>query len=66
MTTAIAILQKLKSEVEQLLAQLNSSASRLYEISTTGNIVERTMQVRERGQNLIEQLQQAIDLLRQN
>jgi HPt (histidine-containing phosphotransfer) domain-containing protein len=66
MTTAIAILQKLKSEVEQLLAQLNSNASRLYEISTTGNIVERTIQVRERGQNLIEQLQQAIDLLRQN
>ena len=66
MTAAIAILQKLKSELEQRLAQLNASASRLYEISTTGNIVERTAQVRERCQNLIEQLQQVIDLVRQN
>jgi hypothetical protein len=65
MTTAIAVLQKLKSEAEQLLAQLNSSASRLYEISTAGNIVERTLQVREHCQHLIEQLQQAMELLRQ-
>jgi hypothetical protein len=65
MTAAIAILQTLKSEIEQLLAQLNSSASRLYEISTTGSIVERTIQVRERCQSLSEQLQRVIDLLRQ-
>lgn len=65
MTAAIAILQALKSEIEQLLAQLNSSASRLYEISTTGNIVERTIQVRERCQSLGAQLQQVIELLHQ-
>jgi hypothetical protein len=46
-TLHIDTLQKVKAESERLLTQLSSSSSRLYEISTTGTIVERTQQLRD-------------------
>ncbi|HEX4023646.1 MAG TPA: hypothetical protein VHX52_02915 [Steroidobacteraceae bacterium] len=61
--TVIEILQSLKLEAERLLAPLDAGAARIYEISTTGALVERTVQMREFYQNLCRQLQRGIELL---
>jgi len=62
--TVIEILQRLKLDAEQLLEPLSAGSTRVYEISTTGALIERTVQMREYYQNLCRQLQRGIDLLR--
>ncbi len=59
----IDILQKVKKETEGLLGQLNSGSSRIYEISTTGTIVERTDQLRNFYEFVALQIEQVIALL---
>lgn len=59
----IDILRNVKCETERHLEQLNSSSSRVYEISTSGTIVERTTQLRDFYQFIARQLQNIIDLL---
>jgi hypothetical protein len=61
---AIDILQEIRTEAEQLLAKLDSKASRIYEITTVGTIVERTAPMQLYYRNIIEKLQCVIDLLR--
>jgi len=58
------ILQGLKDDAERLLEPLSAGSARLYEISTTGALIERTAQMREYYENLCQQLQRGIDLLR--
>lgn len=60
----IDILQRLRTEAEGLLGHLNSGSSRIYEITTSGSIVERTSQLREFHESLAQQLARALDLLR--
>ncbi len=60
---AIDILRELHTETEQLLAQLESGAARLYEITTEGTITERTPAVRLYYRNVIRNLQSIIDSL---
>ncbi len=62
--TVIEILQKIKADTEQLLVRLNTSGSRLYEISTTGTIVECTAQMREQYEGVCQRLQRVIEMLR--
>lgn len=59
----IDILQKIREESEHLLGQLDSGSSRIYEITTTGTIVERTQQLRGFYERIVGQLEQAIPLL---
>lgn len=59
----IDILQKIRAESEHLLGQLDSGSSRIYEITTSGTIVERTQQLRSFYELLLRQLGQAIQLL---
>jgi hypothetical protein len=59
----IDILQKIRDESEQVLGQLDSSSSRIYEITTSGTIVERTHQLRSFYELLLRQLGQAIHLV---
>ncbi len=60
----IAILQKIQAEADRHLGQLRSGASRVYEISTAGTIVERTHQVRDFYELVARQLEHVIGLLR--
>ena len=62
--TVLDILQKINKETERLLEQLNSGASRMYEISTAGTIVERTAHLRDYYSGVIQQLQRVIETLR--
>jgi len=59
----INILQKIQVEAEKHLGQLNSSSSRVYEISTGGTIVERTHQLRDFYGFVSQQLEHAIKSL---
>ena len=59
----IEILQKTREESARLMAQIDSGASRLYEITTAGTIVERTHQMRSFYALVVEQLGEAIHLL---
>lgn len=61
----IAILQGIYVETEQLLAQLDSGAARLYEITTEGAITERTPAVRRYYRDIIGNLRRVIELLQQ-
>lgn len=60
----IDILQKIKVETERLLVDLHNSATRVYEISAGGTIVERTAQLQDYYASVRDQLQRVIDLLR--
>ncbi|HEX4049463.1 MAG TPA: hypothetical protein VHY19_01095 [Steroidobacteraceae bacterium] len=59
----IDILQKIREESERLLGELDSSSSRIYEITTAGTIVERTHQLRTFYGFIVRQLGHAIELL---
>jgi hypothetical protein len=59
----IAILQGICTETEQLLAQLDCGAARLYEITTEGAITERTPAVRRYYRDVVGNLQRVIELL---
>ena len=59
----IDILQKIREESEHLLGQLDSGASRIYEITTSGTIVERTQQLRGFYELIVQQLGEALPLL---
>jgi hypothetical protein len=60
----IDILQTLRTDAESLLGHLDSGASRIYEITTAGAIVERTGQLRELRESVAQQLARALELLR--
>lgn len=60
---AIEFLQRIREESERLFGQLESGASRVYEISTAGTIVERTQQLRSFHELIGRQLEQAIRAL---
>ena len=59
----IDILQKIREESEHLLGQLDSGSSRIYEITTSGTIVERTQQLRGFYELIVRQLAEALPLL---
>jgi len=59
----IEILQKIRTEAERLLQPLTSGSSRIYEITTTGTIVERTDQLRDFYELTARRLGQVIELL---
>ena len=59
----IEILQKLRAEAENLLGHLNSGSSRIYEITTSGSIIERTAQLREFHESIAQQIARVVDLL---
>ena len=59
----IDILQKIRQESEHLLGQLDAGASRIYEITTSGTIVERTQQMRAFYALIVRQLGEALPLL---
>ena len=61
--SVIEILQKIMTDTQRLLTQLDISASRQYEISTTGTISERTTQMREYYLDVVQQVQRVIDIL---
>jgi hypothetical protein len=60
---AIEVLQEIRIETEQFLEQLDSGASRLYEISTAGTIVERTVPMRRYYRDILQRLQRVMELL---
>lgn len=61
--SVIEILQKIMTDTQRLLTQLDIGASRQYEISTTGTISERTTQMREYYLDVVQQVQRVIDIL---
>ena len=60
---ATQILQKMKAESENLMAQLNSDNSRIYQITADGKITERTTELRAYLQRMAQQLQRVTERL---
>lgn len=59
----IVILQEMRIDTEQLLAQLESGASRFYEITTDGTLTECTPTLRQYYRNIIHNIHRLLELL---
>lgn len=59
----IAILQEIRIDTEQLLAQLESGSSRFYEITADGTLTECTPTLRQYYRHIVRNVQHLIDLL---
>ncbi|MGH8144231.1 MAG: hypothetical protein ACREU2_17165 [Steroidobacteraceae bacterium] len=62
--TAVETLQRIQTDTEHQLLRLNMNGSRMYEISTTGTIVEQTAQLREYYESVRQRLQHVIETLK--